>query len=500
MLVDNGVVGDSRVQKQARSMAAAGWDVTLIGLMTVGSTREAWSIGAAEVRLYGVSSPLRHHKSTFQRSLRRPLAYPPGRTAAYRLQLVRARRAELITRFGELAAARRAGAPKWRLLARRAGLLPGQAALRAAKHWTRFRHAELGRLTAARENEHAFWTRANVRWWTATRGPRAWRRLDPALWDYELALGPIVDALEPDLIHANDYRMIGVGARAKLRAAARGRTVKLVWDAHEDVAGMPGRPGDPRWRPAQVAHEREFARHADAVVTVSPMLAGLLQRRHGLARTPAVVLNAPDAPAAAGEKLRVDCGIGPDTPLMAYCGGITPVRGVDLIVEALPYQPGLHLALISLHPNGNRAGADPIEDLAARLGVRDRVHLLPYVPHDELVSYLSDADAAVSPLRHLPNHEIALSNKFFEYSQARLPLVVSDVRAMAATVRETGQGEVYAADDVHDYVRAAGAVLADPARYRAAYAKPGLLQQWTWRAQAAVLDQVYRDLIPNSRS
>ena len=37
MLVDNGVEGDSRVQKTARSAAEAGWDVTLLGCSTTGA-------------------------------------------------------------------------------------------------------------------------------------------------------------------------------------------------------------------------------------------------------------------------------------------------------------------------------------------------------------------------------------------------------------------------------------------------------------------------------
>jgi glycogen synthase len=163
----------------------------------------------------------------------------------------------------------------------------------------------------------------------------------------------------------------------------------------------------------------------------------------------------------------------------------------------MPYLPDVHLALVSLHPNGNRATAEPIEELAAELGVTDRVHLLPYVAPDEVVSYLSGADAAVTPLRHLPNHEIALSNKFFEYSQARLPLITSDVKAMAQMVRSTGQGEVYEADDVQDYVRAVKRVLADPEKYRAAYEKAGVLDQWNWQAQFANLEKVYSRLVPS---
>ena len=105
----------------------------------------------------------------------------------------------------------------------------------------------------------------------------------------------------------------------------------------------------------------------------------------------------------------------------------------------------------------------------------DRVHMLPYVPHWQVSDYLSSADAAVSPLHHLPNHEIALSNKFFEYAHARLPLITSDIRTMAEMVRSTGQGEVFKAQDLDDFVRVVRTVLADPQQYRDAYDRDDLL-------------------------
>ena len=50
MLVDNGVRGDSRVQKEAASAAEAGWDVILLGRSTTAQA-ETWTIGQAQVRL-----------------------------------------------------------------------------------------------------------------------------------------------------------------------------------------------------------------------------------------------------------------------------------------------------------------------------------------------------------------------------------------------------------------------------------------------------------------
>jgi glycosyltransferase involved in cell wall biosynthesis len=480
MLVDNGVEGDSRVQKQARSAAAAGWDVTLIGFRTRSSRQTRWTIGEAQVRLVTVPSPLFQHQGRFRRSWRRPLAYPPGPTAAYRRQLVRARRAEVRTLAGR-------GWPGWTVLGAR-GVLKG------VDLWVRLRAAQLERLEAARDDPRAPLTRLGIWWWRAVLGARSWRRLDPALWDFELALGPVVDGLRPDIVHANDYRMIGVGARAKLRAAAAGRDVKLVWDAHELVSGIKPRPGNPRWLPAQEAHEREFARFADAVVTVSPMLADVLQSRHRLAAAPAVVLNAP-VTAFVADDLREHCGIEASTPLLAYSGGINSRRGLDLVVEALPFLPGVHVALVSLHPSGVRTEADVLVARAEELGVTDRVHFLPYVPHDQVAPYLAGADVAISPLQHTPNHEVALTNKFFEAAQARLPQVVSDVRALAEMIRSTGVGEVFRAGDVADFARAVRVVLDSPERYREAYSASGLLEQWTWERQAEILDEVYTRVI-----
>ncbi len=417
MLVDNGVEGDSRVQKTARSAAAAGWDVTLLGCSPDAGVRQ-WRIGGARVRLL-----------------------PIGGGAATGV------RGRLLTRGG------------W--------------ALRLAR-------------LARRPVEHA-----QVWFWRAVLGDRSWRRLEPGLANYERAFGAVIDELAPDLIHAHDFRMLGVGARAARRAREAGRPVKLVWDAHEYLPGARPRRDNARWLPAHLAYEREHVPDADAVVTVSDTLADMLQRTHRLPRRPVVVLNAPEAApaAAAGDvpDLRALCGVGPDTPLLVYSGSVAPQRGLGTVVAALPSLPGVHLALVV---------ADPSAPHIAALTAADRVHAVPYVPHRQVARFLSAADAGVIPIDHWPNHEIALITKFFEYAHARLPIVVSDVRTMARTVRATGLGEVFPAGDPAALARAVRAVLADPGRYRAVYDGPDSpLPGWTWETQAQRLDALYRSLL-----
>ncbi len=488
MLVDNAVEGDSRVQKAAYSAAEAGWDVVLLG-RSPNSRPRNWMIGQAQVRLIPMSGALARRRHELRRHwLIAPLGYPPTGIAEQRRASVRAWHADL--------SVRRALAPKGLVAAR---VRVETFAARLSGAWVRLRTWQTSVGKRARRRLALPSDRLYTMFWRTAMGERAWRRLEPGLWEYEIAYGPVVDDLRPDIIHANDFRMLGVGARATIRAKDDGRQIRLLWDAHEYLPGVDPWQDNLRWRPGNIAHEREFAPLADAVITVSESLAELLQRDHDLPRRPEVVLNAPDVDALgpttdeSSPSIRERCGLEPDVPLLVYSGLAAHKRGIDVMIEALPRMPDVHVALVV-----GKIKAPYVLGLIQRakaLGCAERLHVFGYVPHDQVVGFLSSATIGVIPIRHFPNHEIALITKFFEYSHARLPIVVSDVRTMAQTVRRTGQGEVFRVDDVDDYVRAIRAVLADEKQFRAAYDTPGLLDAWTWRAQAAKLNAVYSELM-----
>ena len=485
ILVDNDVARDSRVQKQARSMADAGWDVVLLG-QTPGKQPRRWRLGDAEVRLVPTPRLLHRRPGDLRRSrLRDPLAYSSGWLADARAQAVRARQADLRVRRIE-ASAGDAG-PTDRL-----GLLAARAVTKAQDRWVALRSDHTRRLTESRVSGDDRIDKLTTAFWQKALGDEVWRRFDPHLWDWELAYGPEVDRLQPDIIHANDFRMLGVGARAVVRAREQGRRVRLVWDAHEFLPGVKPWEENPRWHLAQMAHERKYARAAYAVVTVSDELATLLRETHHLPEQPSVVLNCPSAADALGRpdspSIREAAKAGPDQPVMVYSGAVSPARGLDVMIEAMPQLPDVVCALVV-----NKPESDYMKQVLGRareLGVLDRIRVLPYVPFDEVVPFLSTADVGVIPINHWPNHEIQLITKYFEYAHARLPMVVSDVRVMAETARDLGHGEVFTAGDVDSFVTAVRKVLADPVRYRKAYTDEQL-REWTWEAQAEVLDEVY---------
>ena len=494
MLVDNGVRFDSRVQKAAASAAERGWDVVLLGMKNPRDEVTEWKLGQAQVRLIPVPNPMRVRRHEFRRGgLRSPLAYPPGRLAAYRVQSVKAWNTDLQFRRAALADRRPAWAPIGRL-----ALGVQLVAAKAMTRWVALRQERTESVERSRKAAKTRLDRFTSAMWQKLLGDRAWRRLAPGVWDWELAYGPVIDELKPDLIHANDFRMLSVGARAAARSKAAGHPVKLVWDVHEFLPGMSPWTSHPRWRPAMMALEREFAPYADAVTTVSDELADLLVAEHGLKERPSIVLNAPivhetGSATSSVVDIRTACGLTADAPLIVYSGLAAQKRGLDTMVEALPLLDEVHIAFVINNPELRYVVG--LAKRAEELGVRDRLHLMPYVPVEDIVPYLSTADVGAIPVHHYPNHEISLGTKFFEYSHARLPILVSDVRAMAAKVRETGQGEVFVAGDLDDYVRAVKDLLADLPRYRSAYDTPGLLEDWTWEHQADELDRIYSRLL-----
>jgi glycosyltransferase involved in cell wall biosynthesis len=251
-----------------------------------------------------------------------------------------------------------------------------------------------------------------------------------------------------------------------------------------------------------VGVEREYIGLADGVVTVSEGIASKLAEDHTLPRRPHVILNAPVISASApapplvdpgSSSLRADCGLSDDVPLLLYSGGMSPRRGVATVIDALNDLPAAHLALIARDDDPD---IPALRERAEHGGVAGRLHVLPYVSVDEVVPYISSATIGLVPILHLPNHELSLITKYFEYLHAALPIVTSDVREMAAETKRLDVGEVFTAGDPKSLADAVQKVLADLTRYRAAYQGPNDPRPASsWAGQADRLDALYRDIL-----
>ena len=281
---------------------------------------------------------------------------------------------------------------------------------------------------------------------------------------------------------------------AKRRAVAGGRTVKVLYDSHEDAAGLREHYGARRSE-AFAEVEATYIGEVDAIVTVSPQLAGRLQRRYSLKTQPAVVLNAPPQGSAHTEvpSLRRSIGLDADVSLGVYAGGVNKNRGLDLLIEAVGRMPRFHVALV-LTAISQRT-EDLLLDLTRRFGVEDRVHIVPAVLPHEVAAYLSEGDVGfVVASNEVANHNVSLPNKLFEYLQAGLPIVTSNLAALEEFVEEHGVGCVFPYPDVGSLVECVGRVLEDKLAFQQAIT-PAFLRRFSWEGSQEKLLAVYGDLL-----
>ena len=139
----------------------------------------------------------------------------------------------------------------------------------------------------------------------------------------------------------------------------------------------------------------------------------------------------------------------------------------------------------------------PVCARATELGVAHRVHVTAMC-RSEVAPFLARATSGVIPIRHFPNHEIALITKFFEYSHARLPIVVSDVQDDGRDGPPHRAGRGLPGRRRRTTSSAPRQVLADPERYRAAYDKPGLLEDGRGRLLRRCSTRSTRGCAPTS--
>lgn len=483
MLVANAVSGDSRVEKTALAADEAGYRVTVIGRSTSGS-RSVEQLGNALVvrvpirleRLEAVKQGLLL-KGKGERRAEQLEEVIGARTkvAEVRAANAKARLDRSIGRAGNIATTARAwtslrvvqSAIKLQSLA---GVIVGAA------------RRSLARRTEASHDDRSLATR---------------KRLATFL-DIEDAYLEELAGIDFDLVHAHDSTMIGCARKAADRAATLRRRPAFVYDAHEYVRGLTNLP--PEIATVNIELEQENIAKADAIVTVSPVLANLLQQHYGLAETPALVLNAPLATrydAHSPLSVRAQCGLEDDQPLLVYAGVVKPLRGISTVVRALPELPHAHLALVVSDPEA-RTVRDMLNE-ASIVGCADRVHTVPYVAQDQVINHLRTADVGLYPLLRSGNTALSWPTKVFEYLHAGLPMVVSDMPSMAEIVTRHGWGEVFAADDEQAFAAAVQRVLSEPERYQAGLHEPLTREQFSWEQQAQTLIAIYDRLLFGAR-
>ncbi len=328
--------------------------------------------------------------------------------------------------------------------------------------------------------------------WTGFR--RAYRAAEPAMShrEYAATVTPALERLAPDLVHAHDLNTLWAARRYAQR-----RRIPLVYDSHELELHR-----NTTWTPLKRAVARVVetlgVRSASAVITVSPSIAADLARTYYIP-LPAVVLNAPPreaAVASAPVDLKDSAGLSGKEKLVVYVGAVLHGRGLEQLVEALPFSPSsLHIGILGPRRPDRE---EPLVRRAQADGTADRVHIFDPLPAALVPAALATADASVSPVQNVcRSYDLALPNKLFDAVMAGVPVGVGELQEMSRFVRENEVGVVFDERDPKAIAAALGELIGElPAGLRDLDRLEDLRAQVCWERQVEVLLALYRGLLP----
>lgn len=245
--------------------------------------------------------------------------------------------------------------------------------------------------------------------------------------------------MRPHVVHAHDVDALPIGWAIALICRSH-----LIYDAHElwaDPAHASQMPNWLFWGLRQI--EKKLSRRAEDCITVSSSIANYMTANYHLKRIH-VIRNVPERWVITHKMLlRDSLGISKDKIVILYQGSIGG-EAVHTLAKAFRKVKG-SAVLVYL---GNGPAILELQNKLGDLG--DKVLFHPFVNSEDLPLYTSDADIGVHPMADgYLNHQWALPNKFFEYIQAGLALVVSDLPEMRKVVNKFMLGKTAPAGDAN---------------------------------------------------
>ena len=171
-----------------------------------------------------------------------------------------------------------------------------------------------------------------------------------------------------------------------------------------------------------------------------------------------------------------------DGPLrLIYTGGLTPTYELDVVIPAVATlaveRPDLDVRLAIYGRGDSEPG---LQELAATLGVTERVTFHGRIPIDDVPAVVAAADIGLAPTRRDRFTDLSLSTKVYEYAAMGKPVVASRLPLVERTF-PPGSVSTYEPGDPRSMADAIAAVADDAdARERAVQRTAAIVADTAW--------------------
>lgn len=216
--------------------------------------------------------------------------------------------------------------------------------------------------------------------------------------------------------------------------------VPVVYDSHEYFTEVPELCGRPFVKKVWTIIERMCLTKAIKMYTVNESIANLYNEKYN--REVAVIRNVPqvfipDIKDIDNEKERL--GLPLDKKLLIIQGtGINVDRGVEEVVQAMQFVSDALLLII-----GSGDVISVLKKMVVELQLTEKVKFIAKVPFEELAKYTAVCDVGLTVDKDTNmNYKYSLPNKLFNYIQAGIAVLASDLVEVVKIVRDYNVGVI----------------------------------------------------------
>ncbi|MBP6334003.1 MAG: glycosyltransferase [Bacteroidia bacterium] len=231
---------------------------------------------------------------------------------------------------------------------------------------------------------------------------------------------------------------------------SRIKGIPLYYDSHEYFTGVPELEQRSFVRSVWKWLERKMLPHIKHVYTVNDSIANLYKQEYKI--DPVVIRNLPMRESVSyEEKSKEELGFPPYKKILLFQGaGINMHRGAEEMVLAMKKLDDFILVFI-----GSGDVIDFLKSQVSELGLNERVIFFPKMPLDKLRQFTRKADLGLSLDKDTNiNYRFSLPNKLFDYIQAGVPVLASDLPEVRKVVDQYQIGKILVSLDPEQIAKA----------------------------------------------
>lgn len=207
--------------------------------------------------------------------------------------------------------------------------------------------------------------------------------------------------------------------------------IRMIYDSHEYFTETPELVGRPRVQRVWKYIEGFVVPRLKEMITVCDSIAELFEEKYKVKCH--VIRNIPPRKTlpSQGDKRSLD--LPEDKHLLVLQGsGINIQRGAEELVEAMRYLDDCFLMVI-----GDGDVLPTLKQMTADLHIDDRVRFLPRMPYAEMMAYtqLAELGFVLDKDTNL-NYRFCLPNKLFDFIQAGVPVVASNLVEVGKIIKK----------------------------------------------------------------